>query len=426
MTRPLTIEDMKSVAEQRGGACLSLEYKGGTHKLKWRCAKGHVWETTPSLVRNSGSWCPVCAGKKKLTLEQMHELAAARGGECLSEEYESSRVKLRWRCSKGHVWLATPKMVKHQRTWCPRCADTSLTIGQIRQLAKARGGECLSERCKGAAKKLEFRCGKGHTWSATPASVKNLGTWCPTCGGSQRLTIADMQAVAAANGGRCLSTNYRNAREKLHWQCAAGHTWYATGRDVRNNKTWCPDCAGKANLTLQQMQELASSRGGKCLSESFSRGTAKLTWQCSQGHVWTATGASIKYADSWCPHCAKLTRLSIEEFQLIAEMEGGKCLSTEYVNQSSPLEFECAEGHRWSARGYNIKSGKWCPDCGGSKPPSIDEVCMFAEAQGGRCHSTSYQNEKQPLEWSCEQGHYWTATFSAMKQRQGFCRICRG
>ena len=48
--------------------------------------------------------------KKPLTIEEMHEIARSRGGTCLSETYVSS--KLRWRCAQGHEWEATPNNVK--------------------------------------------------------------------------------------------------------------------------------------------------------------------------------------------------------------------------------------------------------------------------------------------------------------------------
>ncbi len=46
---------------QRGGECLSKSYKNVRSPLKWRCAKGHVWETTADYVKNQGYWCGICA-----------------------------------------------------------------------------------------------------------------------------------------------------------------------------------------------------------------------------------------------------------------------------------------------------------------------------------------------------------------------------
>ena len=59
---------------------------------------------------------------------------------------------------------------------------------------------------------------------------------------SRRLTIEEMQALAAKKGGKCLSTQYINAMTKLKWQCAEGHIWEARPNNIKNGGTWCPEC----------------------------------------------------------------------------------------------------------------------------------------------------------------------------------------
>lgn len=56
----LDIEDMKKAAEFRGGECLSKTMvKGDLYTpLKWKSARGNVFEMTPNLVLRGGHWCP--------------------------------------------------------------------------------------------------------------------------------------------------------------------------------------------------------------------------------------------------------------------------------------------------------------------------------------------------------------------------------
>ncbi len=57
----LTLEDLKSAAEFRGGECLSTEWDGDMFiKLKWKCAFGHEFELKPYTVLKAGHWCPNC------------------------------------------------------------------------------------------------------------------------------------------------------------------------------------------------------------------------------------------------------------------------------------------------------------------------------------------------------------------------------
>ena len=55
-------------------------------------------------------------------------------------------------------------------------------------------------------------------------------------------TIEEMQELAAANGGKCLSTEYVDSKSKLIWQSAEGREWMATPDSVRQGK-WCPQNA---------------------------------------------------------------------------------------------------------------------------------------------------------------------------------------
>ena len=62
--RRLTIENMMSIASERGGKVLSKDYITSYTKLKWHGAEGHIWEATPNNIR-SGRWCPFCSRKRK-------------------------------------------------------------------------------------------------------------------------------------------------------------------------------------------------------------------------------------------------------------------------------------------------------------------------------------------------------------------------
>jgi hypothetical protein len=58
----LALEDMAAAARFRGGACLAPSMVQGDlrTKLRWRCAFGHEFEASPTLVLLAGHWCPQC------------------------------------------------------------------------------------------------------------------------------------------------------------------------------------------------------------------------------------------------------------------------------------------------------------------------------------------------------------------------------
>lgn len=174
----------------------------------------------------------------------------------------------------------------------------------------------------------------------------------------KRLTLEDVQKTAEERGGKCLSDEYKNAREKLLWECELGHTWWATTGNVRSRGSWCPECAGVSGNSIKDAKELARSRGGKCLSDAYVNNRTHLLWECGKGHTWEANWHSVSNAETWCPHCAGNVPLTLEAMQELADSRGGKCLSSEYVNVDTHLEWECSEGHTFQATPDNVKRGR--------------------------------------------------------------------
>jgi thiol-disulfide isomerase/thioredoxin len=175
---------LQGLAEARGGQLLSSFYGGLNIKHDWVCKKGHKWSATPSNVKG-GTWCPDCANatknsKRKLTIEEMQNLAAEKGGACNSSVYVDANTKLSWTCSKKHTWDAKPAAIKRGH-WCPKCAGKTIgTIEEMRELAAKYGGKCVSKEYLGRKSYLVWKCRNGHSFEKRPANVLR-GQWCRAC-----------------------------------------------------------------------------------------------------------------------------------------------------------------------------------------------------------------------------------------------------
>ena len=292
---------MQRLAESKGGKCLSSKYIHSQKKLTWECAIGHRWEAMPHSIRQ-GTWCPTCfIGSRKNTFQEVLDLAQAKGGRCLSTRYTNNKAPLLFECSKRHRWWAKPNTIQ-QGHWCAECAGVKRkTIKEMHQLAAKRGGECLSDIYINMNFPLEWECEQGHRWFAKPNSIQQ-GKWCLECSGKSRKTIEDMQALAAEREGVCLSTEYNNVSTPLIWQCKRGHQWSARPMGIIRRQ-WCPYCAGKV-VSLADMKEYAAVKGGRCLSTSYRGNARKHEWECAEGHRWLATPNAIQRGQ-WCPDCSK-------------------------------------------------------------------------------------------------------------------------
>ncbi len=286
--------------------------------------------------------------RKKLTIIEMHNLAEERGGNCLSEKYVNARIKLIWQCKKSHIWEATPYHVKRGQ-WCPKCARVKkLSIKDMQKIAEEKGGKCLSEKYINVHHKLIWQCKKEHIWKAIPSNVKK-GHWCPKCAikritNNQKSSIEEMYKLAENQDGKCLSKKYVNARSKLTWECKEGHIW-RTKPDHIMSGHWCPKCAGIERLSIEDMHKLAENKDGECISKNYINAQTKLKWRCKDSHIWETTPNKIK-SGRWCPICSEgvSERICRQFFEYIFNKKFPKKKFKWLVNK---------EGNQMELDGYN-------------------------------------------------------------------------
>lgn len=307
----------------------------------------------------------------KLDIETIREVARSRGGQLVSKIYINSRTPLKWKCAKGHKWEAPSNSVKGHNNWCPTCAldrspskeEVIKIIYKLNKLAKIKGGKLLSTDYKNAMQKLEWKCAKGHIFYSSTNAVKDLGYWCLKCSGKEKLSIEILQKDAAKKGGMIISKVYKNSFSKYKWKCSLGHIWSMKASSVRNGQ-WCPKCSTKAPLKLDDLKLLAKKRGGILLSKKYMNAHQKLKWQCAEGHIWLADAAHIKYKKTWCLKCAGGEKKSIGYLIEEAKKRGGVCLSKKYTNIDAKYKWKCGDGHVWEARASAVVNTKtWCPKC---------------------------------------------------------------
>jgi len=271
----------------------------------------------PHIERKNFSWKPeeVYHSRSRL-IEPMQKIAKGHGGQCLSSAYVNMNTKLLWECALGHKWEAVPSSVQ-QGVWCPKCGRTKAadaqreSIKKIQELAKEKGGECLSSEYINSQCPLLWQCSHGHKWTALPYSIKK-GHWCPICansGKAAKKSIEQFQALAKERGGLCLSIEYLGIFEKLKWRCKEEHEWEATPKSIQAGR-WCSKCGRKKvgnqlRKTIEDMRVLAKKHGGFCLSDEYINVTAKLKWRCKEGHEWETMPDSVQQG-RWCPKCRRI------------------------------------------------------------------------------------------------------------------------
>jgi len=304
---------------------------GGTlQKREWQCGEGHVWIS--SVLNRTGvnkRGCPFCSNRRLLF--GYNDLATIQP-ELAAEAFEwdptrvinGSAKKFKWRCAKGHTWLASVDSRSGTRkTGCPICAGRQVLAGfnDLATLhpeisAQAYGWDPTTVTAS-SNKKLAWQCSKGHVWTVivNGRTGQNKNN-CSVCENRTILVgyndLATTHPDIAAQADGLDPTNVVGGdNRKFKWRCDKGHTWTVGLNSRTGGKTGCPICSGHQVLAgyndlATTHPELASEASGWDPTSLIAGSNKKRKWQCVDGHTWTTTVNNRTGGNqTGCPSCAK-------------------------------------------------------------------------------------------------------------------------
>jgi len=240
---------------------------------------------------------------------------------------------------------------------------SNIYLKRYQEIAKEHEGRCISEKYESNLTPLEFECKEGHIFKMRPDHIKE-GGWCWECFFNElRLGLEVFQEIARKKGGKCISEEYVNNRTPLKFECKNDHI-FTMRPDVVKEGGWCWECfINERKLGLEVFQEIARKKGGRCISEKYENNFTLLEFECKNGHIFKMR-PDVVNRGGWCHECYfNELRLGLEVFQEIAREHEGRCISEKYENNYTFLEFECKKGHIFKRRPFRVKEGYWCPEC---------------------------------------------------------------
>lgn len=187
--RKITLETCKEIAKSRGGKCLSTEYINSQVPMLWECgcSPSHQWKTAYNNIYSKNSWCPALSGNMRKLINYYEEIAIKNGGKLLGD-FKGRNVRIMWECKFSHQWLRAPRVAdkinKANKEWCPVCLNSiKKNIEYCKEIAKSKGGKCLSIEYKNNKDILIWECGteNPHKWEASLNRVASHNSWCPYC-----------------------------------------------------------------------------------------------------------------------------------------------------------------------------------------------------------------------------------------------------
>lgn len=195
----------------------------------------------------------------------------------------------------------------------------------------------------------------------------------------------------------------------------------------------------QSNSEVRKKILLICNKKNGTLIKLYDDNSHKVEIKCDKDHSWETTVYSI-LKGTWCRICGiekskSLRKDSIDVFYKISKERGGKCLSSEYENQTTKLVFECVNGHRFEMRGSVVKRGGWCDKCGRQKKLHdireknskiiLQSFNDIVSKQSGEVLGGEYINIKSKFRLKCDQGHEWETTpYLIIKGH--WCKKCSG
>jgi Zn ribbon nucleic-acid-binding protein len=189
-----TYEYVKNFIENEMYKLLSTEYKNAQTKLEIQCPEGHTF----SMILNNfqqGQRCPDCKfNKQRHTYSYVKEYIEETGYRLLSTEYKNIKTKLKMMCPEGHIFKMSFNVFQSKHR-CPICAGVKkLTFEDVKQNIENEGYKLLSTEYKNSRTKIEIQCTEGHIYKSIYNSFQQ-GKRCPICAAQQTSSKAEKELV---------------------------------------------------------------------------------------------------------------------------------------------------------------------------------------------------------------------------------------
>lgn len=376
-----------------------------------------------------------------------------------------------WKCSRGHIWEATPANRCHG-TGCPYCVNKKVLAGyndlqtQSPHLAAQwdyeKNGDLHPDMVTPhSTRKVWWRCSNGHSYDATPSN-RSQGTACPYCAGRKVLVgfndLKSRDPIVAAqwdyerNGDLRPEMVTQFSKHRVWWKCKEGHSWQTSV--LNRHETGCPVCSGRIaipgvndleTLCPEIVEEWDYDRNtGINPNEMRPGSNTPVWWRCKLGHSWKVS-PNHRSRGSGCPYCANKKVLAgfndlktlLPEYAESWDYEKNGSLTPEMVTPYSHKKvwWKCKNGHCWYGHISNRTMHKrGCPYCAGQRAIAGENdlatlnPALASEWDYGRNGDLKPQDvmpaSQKKVWWLCAEGHSWQAAVYSRKSNG--CPVCSG
>ena len=437
--RKLSTDEIKSRLKQRGFLLITESVENTQQKAEFQCKYGHRWITIIANVLNR-TGCPNCSGSV-FDFNELKQVALNKGGRCISKTYINNSTKLLWECSQGHKWEATPNMIK-RGTWCPICSQLLMericrkyfeTIFNVK-FEKNRPKWLLNDR----GNQMELDGYNDYLKIAFEYNgiqhYKNHSVFHKKGTLNQRIQDDKLKnELCILNGVKLFVIPFTVPTKEIGAEIKR-QSLELNIKPIYNYDVKVDIDELASNNYLEVARNIANERGGELITKVIHFKKETLRWKCKFGHKWDAKLENVERG-SWCPNCSGNVKYEYYFVKSKIEESGDYLLlSKEYSGSDKKLKLlHKVCGQEIEAKFIGWLNGYRCRKCSmklvGKKNSIPFEVVKRTIEENGeyKLLSKSYVNANTPLQiMHTKCGNIQGIKFSSWKSRGQRCKKCNG
>lgn len=336
LRNPNALKIASEYAKSKEGTCLSTEYVNADTKLIWKCHNPDhpIWESTYISVIHHSSWCPECNLARGI-----QEFRAKNILEYLLDTTFKKRKDLDWNINpktgrkleldgySTELNIAFEFQGEHHHKIAFGKDQNTLINIQNKDLIKKQN--CINNNVKLIIVNILSIKDRNNVIAFTDEILRALNDVNIKIKKEfnkedinllfykvKRNTVSQeyfdkLKLHVLKNNGTVLTPTYINRSTKMMFKCGIHHhnPWEATYGNIINCKSWCPECNGGSLLKngLEKANLHAIAKKGQCLSLEYINARSKLEWKCHNPNhkSWYARYTKVLNEKTWCPECSK-------------------------------------------------------------------------------------------------------------------------
>lgn len=441
---------VERAANALGGKVLTVDVSNLDSRIEFECREGHRFTLVGRSLVTRNTWCKECS-QSGVTHSKITSLIHARGG-CLAAEIPrrlTSSTKVVIRCSMGHEFVNDWDHLKPPRNgWCSICTKGNkseeiarVTFKQIfggdfrkarpDWLRNSRGFQMELDGYEDDLKLAFEYQGRQH--------FEDKGIYSSKHKLKQRIEDDVQKAKLCFEHGITLieltwEMEYEDFPASIRKQLLKVRPELVSMGDFAS-----PINFGKAFIKDDRIDELRTvlkSRNLDLLSDKWISVSYKYDISCNEcGYQFKQPARSYLRTRkaAGCKKCAmkqtavdvRKRKLGIDALRDVAALNGGECLSMEYISSRTKYKWRCLKGHTFERTMASIKvKGSFCTPCAFGVP-TIGDLEFYAASKGGTLLTPEYGGSMLHYSWRCADGHDFLRTWPSMRTSKNFCPKCR-